>query len=244
MREECDLLSHHCQLLLRHAAALRLPDEVAWTALVYLRRLYLHHSMLQFSPHVAGYTCLALACKASEFNVSLDTLTGHDALLHRAVVTHEPLLLAALRFHVVVYTPVRALRGLLLEAASQGRPTDEAGALALREILRGGATDAVLRYAPSQLALAALHCVAPELAQPIAGALVSRGTGVTLEALLARLDAIGADSAAPPVSTQRGEVELSPFACFVQPGRPWLRHCGGSGSQSSARASCSAARQF
>lgn len=174
--EEELLLTKFYSTRLQHACLeLRVPRKVQGTAIAFLRRLYVHHSMIEHDPQHIMLACLYLACKAEESYISAAELERLSATPAAFILRHELTLLTALQYDLVVYHPYRALEAFweglctwLASLAAQGRA--EASAQPLSEEARKRArdaavaaadalqlTDAPLLYSPGQLALAALR---------------------------------------------------------------------------------------
>uniref|UniRef100_H3A0T1 Cyclin H n=1 Tax=Latimeria chalumnae TaxID=7897 RepID=H3A0T1_LATCH len=115
---------------------------------------------------VLWLTCVYLACKVDEFNVSStqfvsnlrESPVGQEKTLEQ-ILEYELLLIQQLNFHLIVHTPYRPFEGLLIDLKTR-YPT-----LENPEVLRKTAddflnrvalTDACLLFTPSQIALTAI----------------------------------------------------------------------------------------
>ncbi|XP_067943551.1 cyclin-H-like [Watersipora subatra] len=139
-----------------------MPSSVLATAMVYLKRIYLRHSVMDYHPRDIITTCAYLACKVDEFNVSLREFVGNlkkdREKVSDQILWFELTLMQMLNFHLTVHTAYRPLEGLFINLKTHSPDMDV-------ERLRPNAlqfldtvlfTNAYLLYAPSQIALAAL----------------------------------------------------------------------------------------
>ncbi|KAK2183548.1 hypothetical protein NP493_307g02022 [Ridgeia piscesae] len=140
-----------------------MPRYVLGTAMMYLKRFYLHNSVMNFHPEDIVYTCVYLACKVEEFNVSIlqfvANVKSKREEMAEMILSQELLLMHELHYHLTVHGPLRPLEGLFIDIKTRCPDVLET------EQLRRGAedfidrsfhTDACLIFAPSQIALAAL----------------------------------------------------------------------------------------
>ena len=65
------------------------------------------------------YTCVYLACKVEEFNVSIQQFVanchGDKEKAADIILSHELLLMHELQYHLTVHNPFRPLEGLLID---------------------------------------------------------------------------------------------------------------------------------
>jgi len=149
-----------------------MPKELRATAICFLKRFYLHASMMEYDPRIIVITCIALACKAEDCQLvaTLEELLAHPAVVAElghakiesalsVVQESELLLLQGTRFHLMLHHPYRPLRGWIDALEKHSGPamlTQTASQRAVECIHRGVHTDAVFLHSPSRLALAAL----------------------------------------------------------------------------------------
>ncbi|XP_022196444.1 cyclin-H [Nilaparvata lugens] len=139
-----------------------MPKAVIGTSFHYFKRFYLHNSVMDYHPKEILVTCVYLACKTEEFNVSISqfvaNIRGDRDKASDIILNNELLLMQLLNFHLTIHNPYRPVEGLLIDIKTRSQ-------LAYPERLRPGIdellekvflTDACLLYAPSQLALAAV----------------------------------------------------------------------------------------
>ena len=190
--EESALARHYEGLIAQVGARLGLPEAVRQVGAVFFKRFYLAHSAMDFDPGRMALTALYLAGKVENHYVPAEDLgqcAGRDA---KAVLGGEIAMLEALRFHIAVHAPCRALGGFLhaFEAFAEGGPPGgasgggggaargeggegaaPAGLAELDRAARGAlralmATDAPLRFAPARLAVAALRSAGRSVREP------------------------------------------------------------------------------
>ncbi|TPP60259.1 putative cyclin-H [Fasciola gigantica] len=155
----------------------RLPDEVFGFAVTYLKRFYLHHSVMDFYPREMMLTCLYMACKAADFPVGIQTFTSHiprnQERYSYFILNSELFLLEALGYDLWVFTPYRPLTGLIMDLVayqkrlrknSSGTQVSLNEVELVNELRKEGTelinlwyqTDLCLTVHPSQFALAIL----------------------------------------------------------------------------------------
>jgi len=135
-----------------------MPSGVTHTALVYYKRFYVTHSVGDFHPKTILVTCVFLACKVMEFNVSLSqfvsNVKGDRQRAVNIILDNELVLMKGLDYRLGVVSPEKALNGLLLQLK---RPLSaEVIAAAQMELNLVMQTDACLVFSASQLALSCL----------------------------------------------------------------------------------------
>ncbi|XP_067004763.2 cyclin-H [Anabrus simplex] len=143
-----------------------MPRTVIGTAFHYFKRFYLNNSVMDFHPKEILVTCVYLACKVEEFNVSISqfvaNIKGDREKASDIILNNELLLMQQLDYHLTVHNPYRPITGLLIDIKTRSSLIDperlRPGIMELIERLY--LTDACLLYSPSQIALAAiLHSV-------------------------------------------------------------------------------------
>lgn len=146
-----------------------MPKGVVGTAFHYFKRFYLYNSTMDYHPKEILATCVYLACKVEEFNVSIGqfvaNIKGDRDKASDIILNNELLLMQQLNYHLTIHNPFRPVEGFLIDIKTRC-------SLANPERLRSGIdeflekvfwTDACLLYAPSQIALAAvLHAASKE----------------------------------------------------------------------------------
>jgi cyclin H len=114
-------------------------------------------------------TCVFLACKVEEFNVSIQqfvaNIKGDRQKAMDIILSHELLLMQELNYKLTCHNPFRPVEGFLIDIKTR---TQMANPDRLRESIdefldKIFLTDACLLYPPSQMALAAvLHAASKE----------------------------------------------------------------------------------
>ncbi|KAL1501000.1 hypothetical protein ABEB36_006407 [Hypothenemus hampei] len=146
-----------------------MPRCVIGTSFHYFKRFYIKNSVMNYHPKEIMVTCIYLACKVEEFNVSIQqfvaNIKGDREKAADIILNNELLLMEQLNFHLAIHNPFRPVEGLLIDIKTRGSLHDP-------ERLRQGTeqflervflTDAILLYAPSQVALAAILHAASKL---------------------------------------------------------------------------------
>ncbi|XP_071438799.1 cyclin-H [Hetaerina americana] len=140
-----------------------MPRSVAGTSFHYFKRFYLHNSVMDYHPKEILVTCVYLACKVEEFNVSISQFVGNirgdREKASDIILNNELLLMQQLNYHLTVHNPFRPIEGLLIDIKTRCPTLKDPERLrpGMEEFLdRCLWTDACLVYSPSQLALAAL----------------------------------------------------------------------------------------
>jgi len=181
LTEEARLLRHFEARILdlcdaatapHRARGVVLPIELKATAVCFLKRFYLHASMMEHDPRLIMITCISLACKSEDCQLfpTLEDLLAAPAVRDllsgikietalTLVQESELLLLQGTRFHLMLHHPYRPLKGWLASVKEFNPALLKDGALEARAqacLNRSLHTDAVFTHAPSRVGLAAL----------------------------------------------------------------------------------------
>ncbi|XP_065285471.1 cyclin-H [Dermacentor albipictus] len=139
------------------------PRSVIGTSFHYFKRFYLNHSVMDYHPKHMLVTCVYLACKVEEFNVSIaqfvSNVRGDREKATDIILNNELLLMQQLKYHLTIHNPYRPLEGLLIDLKTRCSqfPDPEKLRLYMDDFLeRTLFTDAMLLMAPSQIALTAV----------------------------------------------------------------------------------------
>uniref|UniRef100_A0A8D8PX23 Cyclin-H n=2 Tax=Cacopsylla melanoneura TaxID=428564 RepID=A0A8D8PX23_9HEMI len=159
------VLVRHYQLQLRDFCKRfnpPMPKVVIGTAFHYLKRFYLNNSVMDYHPKEVLVTCVYLACKVEEFNLSISqfvsNIKGDQQKASDIILNNELLLMQQLKYHLTVHNPYRPVEGFLIDIKTRSQLRDP-------DRLRPGIdefldkmflTDACLLFSPSQIALAAV----------------------------------------------------------------------------------------
>lgn len=155
----------------------RTPDKVKCAAVMLYKRFYLSNSVMEFHPKYIVPTAIYVAGKVEEQYMSVDTIADQLHVDHKHIIGHEMILLEGLRFQLIMSHPFRALMGFLDDfrafyksCQGQDLPNDVLQKLyanscvVVNDLLL---TEVPLTNLPAYLALAALCCVADELASEL-----------------------------------------------------------------------------
>ncbi|XP_031636990.1 cyclin-H [Contarinia nasturtii] len=139
-----------------------MPKCVVGTAFHYFKRFYLYNSAMDYHPKEILATCVYLACKTEEFNVSIGQFVGNirgDRVKAMDIIlSNELLLMQRLNYYLTIHNPYRPVEGFLIDIKTRGSLLNPDR---LRNVIddfleRSFFTEACLLYAPSQIALAAV----------------------------------------------------------------------------------------
>ncbi|XP_008202058.1 cyclin-H isoform X1 [Nasonia vitripennis] len=140
-----------------------MPKPTIATALHYFKRFYLRNSVMDYHPKEILVTCVYLACKVEEFNVSIiqfvANIMGDREKASDIILNNELLLMQQLNYNLTVHNPFRPVEGLLIDIKTRFPCPSNPEKLRpyIDEFLeKVFLTDSVLLYAPSQIALAAM----------------------------------------------------------------------------------------
>ncbi|KAL0273216.1 UNVERIFIED_CONTAM: hypothetical protein PYX00_005945 [Menopon gallinae] len=140
-----------------------MPKSVIGTSYHYFKRFYINNSVMDYHPKEILVTCVYLACKVEEFNVSIlqfvSNIKGDREKAAEIILNNELLLMEQLNFYLTVHNPFRPVEGLIIDIKTRYPQLRDP------ERLRSGIdefidkvyqTDVILLYSPSQIALAAI----------------------------------------------------------------------------------------
>ncbi|XP_023338726.1 cyclin-H-like isoform X2 [Eurytemora carolleeae] len=127
------------------------------------KRFYLKNSIMDYHPKEILVTSVYLATKVEEFNVSITqfvaNVQGNQERATKIILNNELLLLKELNFNLTIHNPFRAVEGLLIDLKTRCSYLENVDSFRpdidtfLDQVFL---TDAVLIYAPAQIALAAI----------------------------------------------------------------------------------------
>ncbi|XP_033624941.1 cyclin-H-like [Asterias rubens] len=140
-----------------------MPPSVKGSSCAYFKRFYLRNTVMDYHPKFIMLTCVYLACKIEEFNVSITQFCGNlSADQERAaelILGHELLVMQQLDFHLTIHNLFRPLEGFLIDIKTRFPSLESPEQLrkSAEEFLhRSLASNVSLLYSPSQISLAAL----------------------------------------------------------------------------------------
>lgn len=129
---------------------------------------------MDFHPKFILVTCVYLACKVEEFNVSMDqfvaNVKGDRAKARDVILNNELLLMQQLKYHLTVHNPYRPVEGFLIDLKTrckqadvdriEGRIDVERFRPDIDDLLdKTYFTDACLLFSPSQVCCLSLKIV-------------------------------------------------------------------------------------
>ncbi|KAI1733099.1 cyclin-H [Ditylenchus destructor] len=135
--------------------------SVQWTALAYFKRFYLQHSVMEYSPRNVMLTCYYLACKVDEFNVTIDqfvdNMSGDRESNIKTISSLEPVLMQEMGYQLTVHCPFRPFEGHIIDMKTKcSLDLDIVRPYSTEFFKKALIGDILLRYPPSQIALAAI----------------------------------------------------------------------------------------
>ncbi|XP_055374274.1 cyclin-H [Condylostylus longicornis] len=146
-----------------------MPRTIIGTAHHYFKRFYLYNSPMDYHPKEILATCVYLACKVEEFNVSIgqfvNNIKGDRLKATDIILSNELLLMRQLNYYLTIHNPYRPIEGFLIDIKTRTAMVNpERLRLGIDEFVdRTFLTEALLLYSPSQIGLAAvLHAASKE----------------------------------------------------------------------------------
>lgn len=140
-----------------------MPKNVVGCSFQYFKRFYLNNSIMDYHPKHIIVTCVYMACKVEEFNVSITqfvaNVKGDREKATDIILNNELVLMHYLNYDLAVHSPYRAVEGFLIhiKAMCPEIHDPERFRPVIEEFLDQICfTDAFLLYSPSQIALAAV----------------------------------------------------------------------------------------
>lgn len=89
------------------------------TSIQYFKRFYLNNSAMEYPPKHIMVTCVYLAAKIEEFNVSMqqfvNNVRGDRDKASEIVLNNELLLLHRLNYQLTIWHPYRPIEGFLID---------------------------------------------------------------------------------------------------------------------------------
>ncbi|GFY52563.1 cyclin-H [Trichonephila inaurata madagascariensis] len=165
VQEEKVLYKHYESILHKFCLKFQppMPKNVVGCSFQYFKRFYLNNSVMDYHPKDIVVTCVYLASKVEEFNVSISqfvaNVKGDRDKATEIILNHELLLMQQLNFDLSVYNPYRPVEGFLIDIKTRYTELFDPEHLrpAIEEFLdKIQFTDACFLYSPSQIALAAI----------------------------------------------------------------------------------------
>eukprot|EP01112_Ceratiomyxa_fruticulosa_P010569 TRINITY_DN2807_c0_g1_i1.p1 TRINITY_DN2807_c0_g1~~TRINITY_DN2807_c0_g1_i1.p1 ORF type:complete len:311 (+),score=29.35 TRINITY_DN2807_c0_g1_i1:292-1224(+) len=146
---------------------LRLPPKILATALVFFKRFYLFHSIIDYNVKYIAPTCVYISCKIEENYIDVEEFCKVINYKADQILKLEVKVMETLKFQFVVYHPYRPLDGFVMDIKTRSRyqNMDKIHATAITFLDLAMITDLVLFYPPSQIALAALKLAFASVSQ-------------------------------------------------------------------------------
>ncbi|KAL7731377.1 hypothetical protein ACLKA6_001404 [Drosophila palustris] len=146
-----------------------MPKCVIGTAFHYFKRFYLNNTPMDYHPKEILATCVFVACKVEEFNVSINqfvnNIKGDRNKATDIVLSNELLLIGQLNYYLTIHNPFRPIEGFLIDIKTRSnmQNPDRLRPQIDSFIDSTFFTDACLMHTPSQIGLAAvLHAASKE----------------------------------------------------------------------------------
>ncbi|GFU31951.1 cyclin-H [Nephila pilipes] len=120
-QEERVLYKHYESILHKFCLKFQppMPKNVVGCSFQYFKRFYLNNSVMDYHPKDIVVTCVYLASKVEEFNVSISqfvaNVKGDRDKATEIILNHELLLMQQLNFDLSVYNPYRPVEGFLID---------------------------------------------------------------------------------------------------------------------------------
>lgn len=139
-----------------------MPPYVLGTAFHYFKRFYLYNSTMNYHPKEILATCVYLASKTEEFNISIQqfvsNVKGDRNKAMEIILSNELLLMKELNFNLTIHNPFRPIEGFLIDIKTRcDMQNPDKLRKGIDEFLeKSFLTDCCLIYSPSQIALAAV----------------------------------------------------------------------------------------
>lgn len=118
---------------------------------------------MDFHPKMILVTCVYMACKVEEFNVSMSqfvaNVKGDRGKAMDVILNNELLLMKHLKYHLTVHNPYRPIEGFLIDLKTRCLTAGDPERFRKDiddNIDRSYFTDACLLFSPSQISLAAI----------------------------------------------------------------------------------------
>ncbi|CDZ98165.1 Cdk activating kinase (CAK)/RNA polymerase II transcription initiation/nucleotide excision repair factor TFIIH/TFIIK, cyclin H subunit [Phaffia rhodozyma] len=168
--DESLLVSFYISSIPKTCAGFGLPEVVEATAISYLKRFYLWNTCMDYHPRKVMPACLFLACKTENCLIPIDPfISRFSKLKSEEILELEFVVARSLKFEFTTWGAHKSLKGFALDLQTLPNTTLSTinnviqSAQPLIQLSRQ--TDLELTYAPSQIALAALHQIDPVLTE-------------------------------------------------------------------------------
>ena len=143
----------------------KFTTQVRLTAISYLLKFYLVHSIMEYYPQQIMYTCLFLSAKSENNFIGINKFSKTiPKTTPESILKYEYTILETMRFSLMCHHPMRPLYGFYLDIQNVLTKLDfnrlYKDYMACRERINESVfSDAQFLYTPPQIALAALYLV-------------------------------------------------------------------------------------
>jgi len=146
---------------------LHLPPKILATALVFFKRFYLFHSVIDYNVKFIAPTCVYVSCKIEENYIDVEDFCKIINYKPDQIIKLEIKVMETLKFQFVIFHPYRPLEGFVIDISTHNQypNMDKIHACAITLLDLAMITDLVLCYPPSQIALASLKLAFREFSQ-------------------------------------------------------------------------------
>lgn len=169
VKEEWELVGYYATQMEGLSVYFEFSSHIKATAVTYLKRFYLRHSVMDYHPKPIMLTCLFLATKACDHYISLEQFVRSiPKITSMVILENEFLVCRALSWDFYVWHAYRPLYGFVLDMqvvlpeqaiTVLGKLHDDAKALVSKILW----TDLQFIHSPSRIALGCLMAVDGEI---------------------------------------------------------------------------------
>ncbi|CDK25029.1 unnamed protein product [Kuraishia capsulata CBS 1993] len=160
--EEAKIVAYYARKASDVAHFFKLPTQARATAISFLKKFFLMHSVMEYHPLNVMYSCIFLAAKSENSFIGIKTFTGAmPKLTPESILENEYPILESLQFTLLCQHPFRPLYGFYLDVQAVLPKADKSrlgqGYDRARKIVNESLfSDTCFLYTPPQIALAAL----------------------------------------------------------------------------------------
>lgn len=160
--EELDIITYYARKCQDLANFFRLPPQARSTAIMYLYKFYLVHSVMTYHPQHIMYTCLFLAAKVENSFIGIQNFSkAIPRTTPASILQYEYLILQTMRFSLRCHHPFQPVYGFSLDIQDLLPKVDRKRLSRSYDrtthyIAESMFTDAPFLYTPPQIALACL----------------------------------------------------------------------------------------
>lgn len=171
VEEELKIIAYYARKLNGLANLFKMPSQVKGTAISYLKKFYLNHSVMEFHPKHIMLTCLFLAAKSENYFIGIKTFAAKiNNTPPENILKYEYTIIQSLKFTLMVHHPFRSLYGFYLDIQNV-LPKVDKGRIGksfdrTRELINESLiSDAGFLFTPPQIALASWRKIDRELVE-------------------------------------------------------------------------------